>query len=151
MTDHDAAARAEAAQRGIARWQAHRLAVLHGPDEERSAALSALQPTDGEELMHLILAVATEAAVALHEYRVALPAPMRMAPFAIDPRAGYSPMQLTSAQIVTAAANRDHDMLMALVLPWVNGTHHAERVEDLLEHLLVMAIHHHSHVCGDGR
>ena len=127
-----------------------RHAILHGTDLERLEALEKLTPETSTEFGFLALTIAHEGARALLEQRAKLPARFHAAPFMPDPDGDKTPVALAAAQIITAIANDDREMAIALVKPWTNGTHSSQDCAEMLMCVVANTVHQHSMVCGAG-
>lgn len=127
--------------------------LLHDPSVDGAAdALDSMMATahNGALFGALCGTLATVAADALKEMRASFPpGPARDAPFAlVPPPADATLAEQTAVQLVTATANDDHDMVIALmraVLSWTEEAALAKFASHLAFHARMM----HLSVCDD--
>lgn len=128
--------------------------LLHGTDQEVCTVADRLiDVADGPEHFAAIVGwVATMGALPLQEIRASLPPEARHAlivpaPFDED----EDPQRRTAMQMITARANDDIDMVLALAKPYAfMDPHTPEECGALVGELVVLARSLHGRVCGGG-
>lgn len=128
--------------------------LYHGTDQEVCAIADRLiGVVDGPEHFTAVAGwLATMGALPLQQIRASLPPAARNALIAPAPFDGdESPQHRTAMQMITARANDDIDMLLALAKPYAfMDPHTPAECGALIADLLLMSRALHGHVCGGG-